>query len=100
MNSLSIDEIEFLTLMAIQLNETLQSLDARQHLIESRLGSARVGELRELWIGMPDKGAPTNDISLDATERELFFIWLKRDKLSQQRRGVGRRIMVMQNECN
>lgn len=98
MKRLSVEELEFLTLMAIQLNETLEILDARQELVESRIGSARMEELRDLWIEMLDKETSLSGMNLDAAEHELFFIWRRRDKLSKQRRGVGRRIMMMHQQ--
>lgn len=93
--TLSVDEVNFLTQMAEQLDETIKDLDKQQERMQGLLGDARVLELHELWEGTYGEGARDIAETIDYHDRELFGLWAKKDKAADQRLRLGRRLMIM-----
>ncbi len=92
--SLSGEEVEFLSMMALQLDETIQFLGGRQRQLEMMMGLVRVGELREVWESKFIGDMDECQSGLDSRERELFSVWIRKERAHEQRLRVGRHLMT------
>ncbi|WP_152428869.1 hypothetical protein [Methylomonas sp. MK1] len=90
------DDVEFLSGMAIQLDETIRKLVREEQEILEKLGHARVQELKEFW-NQEFTAEEEADFkrSLDYWDKILIRTWVNSKRAVQTRAQVGQTLMKL-----
>ncbi|MCX7087746.1 MAG: hypothetical protein NTV00_06785 [Methylococcales bacterium] len=90
---------EFLTGMVQQLDESIRKLVLEEHALCTKLGDARVQELKEFW----DQTLPSNEEndfkrSLDYWDKILIRTWAHLRRAHNSRAEVGKTFMKLNSK--